>query len=264
MSYVALPPGVIFPYAGASTPAGFLPCDGSAVSRTTYAALYAVLGTKHGQGDGSTTFNLPDTRGVVLRGLINIPAVTGTGTASSNNATFNSHGLRTGMRVRMTSGTLSGLVTTTTTTTNYANGSNQVTLTSPQYYYAIVIDSNTLAFATTQANAIAASPTKVAITGANSAVIQQWMDPDSTTRVSPQLGANSGSNVGSIQEDQVGTHNHTFTALTMAGSGGIGYGQVAWSGSNTPYTPVKSGNTDTFMTSENRMINLYINHIIKF
>jgi microcystin-dependent protein len=48
-------------------PAGFLECDGSAISRTTYATLYAVIGNRHGPGDGSTTFNLPDYRGYFLR-----------------------------------------------------------------------------------------------------------------------------------------------------------------------------------------------------
>lgn len=51
-----------------TAPAGTLECDGSAVSRTTYADLYAVIGTTHGQGDGSTTFNVPDYRGEFLRG----------------------------------------------------------------------------------------------------------------------------------------------------------------------------------------------------
>jgi microcystin-dependent protein len=52
-----------------STPlTGWLECDGSAISRTTYADLYAVIGTMHGVGDGSTTFNLPDFRGQFLRG----------------------------------------------------------------------------------------------------------------------------------------------------------------------------------------------------
>ena len=41
-------------------PAGWLQCNGAAVSRTTYAALFAVIGTKYGSGDGSTTFNLPN------------------------------------------------------------------------------------------------------------------------------------------------------------------------------------------------------------
>ena len=56
----AVPTGSIQPYAGASIPAGWLLCDGSAVSRTDYAALFAAIGTLYGTGDGSTTFNLPD------------------------------------------------------------------------------------------------------------------------------------------------------------------------------------------------------------
>lgn len=63
------PPGVVVPYAGASAPTGWLLCDGSAVSRTTYAALFSAIGTQYGVGDGSTTFNLPDIRGRVPVGL---------------------------------------------------------------------------------------------------------------------------------------------------------------------------------------------------
>ena len=58
-----IPAGVIHQYAGASAPAGYLLCDGSAVSRTTYADLFAALGTTYGAGNGSTTFTLPDMRG---------------------------------------------------------------------------------------------------------------------------------------------------------------------------------------------------------
>ena len=57
------PAGIIWEYGGSSAPTGWLLCDGSAVSRTTYAALFAVLGTAYGSGDGSTTFNVPDKRG---------------------------------------------------------------------------------------------------------------------------------------------------------------------------------------------------------
>ena len=49
----------------ANIPAGWLVCDGSAVSRTTYARLFAAIGTLHGAGNGTTTFNLPDRRGRV-------------------------------------------------------------------------------------------------------------------------------------------------------------------------------------------------------
>lgn len=58
-----IPTGAQFPYAGASPPTGFLLCDGSNVSRTTYAALFSVISTFYGIGDGSTTFTLPDKRG---------------------------------------------------------------------------------------------------------------------------------------------------------------------------------------------------------
>jgi Phage Tail Collar Domain len=63
------PPGSVMAYMGTTAPPGWLLCDGSAVSRTNYAALFAVIGTASGYGDNSTTFNLPDMRGVFLRGV---------------------------------------------------------------------------------------------------------------------------------------------------------------------------------------------------
>lgn len=53
-------PGIVLPFAGSTAPSGWLFCDGSAVSRTTYAKLFAAIGTTYGTGDGSTTFNLPN------------------------------------------------------------------------------------------------------------------------------------------------------------------------------------------------------------
>lgn len=52
--------GLIVPWSDSTVPSGFLECDGTAVSRTTYANLFAVVGTTYGSGDGSTTFGLPD------------------------------------------------------------------------------------------------------------------------------------------------------------------------------------------------------------
>jgi microcystin-dependent protein len=60
-----LPAGSVQAYAGAAAPTGWLLCDGSAVSRSTYARLFVAIGTTWGVGDGSTTFNLPDLRGRV-------------------------------------------------------------------------------------------------------------------------------------------------------------------------------------------------------
>src|SRR5580693_6909169 len=60
--------GAVVPFAGATAPAGYLLCFGQAVSRTAYPGLFAVCGTTYGAGDGSTTFNLPDLRGIVAAG----------------------------------------------------------------------------------------------------------------------------------------------------------------------------------------------------
>jgi len=68
LSTVACPIGSIITYAGTGTVEGYLLCDGSMVSRTTYAALFDKIGTTWGVGNGSTTFNVPDLRGMFLRG----------------------------------------------------------------------------------------------------------------------------------------------------------------------------------------------------
>ena len=60
-----VPAGVMLPYGGAAAPTGYLLADGAAVSRSTYAELFAALGTLYGAGDGSTTFNLPNLKGRV-------------------------------------------------------------------------------------------------------------------------------------------------------------------------------------------------------
>ena len=64
-----LPIGSIMPYGSATAPINWLVCDGSAVSRTTYAELFSAIGTSFGSGDGSTTFNLPNLKGKVAVGI---------------------------------------------------------------------------------------------------------------------------------------------------------------------------------------------------
>jgi phage-related tail fiber protein len=70
-SVILIPTGMIAPFAMSTAPTGWLECDGSAVSRTTYSDLFAALSTTHGVGDGSTTFNVPDLRGEFIRGWDN-------------------------------------------------------------------------------------------------------------------------------------------------------------------------------------------------
>jgi phage-related tail fiber protein len=59
----AIPVGTILPYGGTVLPGGFLTCNGAAVSRTGYAALFSIIGTAFGSGNGTTTFNLPNVTG---------------------------------------------------------------------------------------------------------------------------------------------------------------------------------------------------------
>ncbi|MBL8912694.1 MAG: tail fiber protein [Archangium sp.] len=66
-----VPPGVVSAFAGTVPPVGWLLCDGRAVDRGTYAALFGAIGTSSGVGNGTTTFNLPDYRGRFLRGVDN-------------------------------------------------------------------------------------------------------------------------------------------------------------------------------------------------
>ena len=82
---VTFTPGMLMPYAAASAPSGWLLCYGQAVSRSTYADLFAVISTTYGVGDNSTTFNLPDFRGRAAFGKDNMG-----GTAASRLTTAGS------------------------------------------------------------------------------------------------------------------------------------------------------------------------------
>jgi microcystin-dependent protein len=81
------PTGSVLTYAGSAAPNGWLLCDGSAVSRSTYAGLFAVVGSIYGNGDGSTTFNLPDLRGRVAAGKDDMDNSVGTGGGTAGRLT---------------------------------------------------------------------------------------------------------------------------------------------------------------------------------
>ena len=87
-----VPTSAVFCVAVATVPTGYLECNGAAVSRTTYAALFAIIGTNYGTGNGSSTFNLPDLRGEFVRGFDNgRGADSGRSIASSQGASNASH-----------------------------------------------------------------------------------------------------------------------------------------------------------------------------
>jgi len=84
-----IPTATIVPWSDSSVPTGFLECDGSAVSRSTYADLFAIVGTTYGSGDGSTTFNVPDLQDNVAVGKSGTKNLASTGGANTVTTTGN-------------------------------------------------------------------------------------------------------------------------------------------------------------------------------
>lgn len=84
-----IPTGCIIPWSDTSVPTGFLECNGAAVSRSTYATLFAIVATTYGAGNGSTTFNLPDLKDNVPLGRSNSAALASTGGANTVTSTGN-------------------------------------------------------------------------------------------------------------------------------------------------------------------------------
>ena len=83
-----IPTATIVPWSSASVPTGFLECAGAAVSRSTYSALFAIVGTTYGAGDGSSTFTLPDLQDNTPVGKSNNKALASTGGANTVNIGF--------------------------------------------------------------------------------------------------------------------------------------------------------------------------------
>jgi microcystin-dependent protein len=84
---VGIPTATIIPWSSSSVPTGYLECNGANVSRSTYATLFAEIGTTYGAGDGSSTFGLPNLQDNVALGKSGTKALASTGGA---NATANS------------------------------------------------------------------------------------------------------------------------------------------------------------------------------
>lgn len=135
-SNAILPAGMVMPFAVNSAPSGWLSCDGSAVSRSTYARLFSAISTTYGAGNGSTTFNIPDLRGIFIRGTgaqtISGTTYTGTHAAKERDALQgHRHSLTNGTSIwrngggtAITSGGVSGAfdVTVGDPTTDGTNG----------------------------------------------------------------------------------------------------------------------------------------------
>jgi len=121
--------GAIKPWTKATAPAGYLLCDGSAVSRSTYAELFAIVSTTYGSGDGSTTFNVPQLQGKMPQGYDgNTYNLAGTGGANTVTVSVTNNQAATNATNQAV--TITGAISNTSLTTaqlashNHAAGAN--------------------------------------------------------------------------------------------------------------------------------------------
>lgn len=237
-------------------PDGFLYCDGRSVSRSIYSALYNKVGNRYGQGDGSTTFNLPDMRGWFMRGGVEVttktflPAAVNTGTSTIQVAVHQFR--RSGFKVRLS-----------TTTTLPAP------LTINTDYYIVYVDDDNFKVATSAANAIAGTFITLTTQGTGTHTVQQWASPDESGRYA--LGAGGGGSFGGAQDDLFESHTHIQDAhshalspsvFTNSGSsnpwtGGSGMGLLSATGNTTATNQYTGGN-------ETRAQNVTVGFFIRY
>lgn len=202
-----LPAGVIAPYAGSTAPTGWLACDGSAVSRTTYSALFTALSTTWGVGDGVTTFNVPDLRG-------RSPIGDGTGTVAESVTDANvSTGGDTFTVTSNSTKWVTGQAVVLTTTTTLPTGLSLATT-----YYVIRASATTIKFASSLANAQNGTP--IDITG----VFGSGTHTLTGTLTVRTLGQNGGEEAHAMSITELLAHFHTGTNTGVAGTSVLRYG----------------------------------------
>lgn len=239
------PTGTINPFAGSSAPAHWLLCDGSAVSRTDYARLFDIVGTTFGEGDASSTFNLPD-----LRNRSAIGAGQGTYVDTQPAASYN---VSDTITVAANDSLHTGKAVVLTTTGTAPGG-----LTAGNTYYVIRLSSTTIKLATSRSNAVNGSAINITSTGTGNHTL-------TLTFTSRALGAKGGEEAHSILETEMASHFHNIAVnywSQAAGYGNINVGSTT--GSNRANiegtgTNSKGGN------EEHNILNPYLalNYIIK-
>lgn len=234
--------GVIKMYSSSTAPSGYLNCDGSAVSRTTYANLFAVTSTTYGTGDGSTTFNLPDLKARFPLGY--------SASAPTKVFTFSS---RSSDTITVTSDVLTNSSTNELQTgqkVNFVSSGTTITgLTSGVDYYIIRIAYNQFKLATSVANAN--SGTAITLSG----------DGTGTRTFTITYSARAMADKGG--QETMGTmpsHSHSLTGIvTQNGSDSL-------SGSNSTYNTNDSPVTNSVGETEPSAMPLFtvVNYIIKY
>ncbi len=221
-SYIST--GLILPYAGSSAPTGFLLCDGSAVSRSTYAALFALTSTTYGVGDGSTTFNIPDLRSRMIVGV-------GTGTKKFTFASRSSDTITvTGAANNSINDVQTGQSVVYTSTGSVITG-----LTSTNTYYMIRVTATSFKLASSYANAIAGTAISLSSDGTGTQLFTRTLTAqaladtggeESHTLITSEMpahthavgraGGGSGGTISTLSQSDGGTPNQ-FTSTSAGG-----------------------------------------------
>lgn len=214
--------GSIKPWPAAAIPTGWLECDGSAVSRTTYASLFVLISTTYGTGDGSTTFNLPDLRG-------RVPVGVGTPTDAEAVAAAavdpgNSYFLVASNNYRWITGQPVTLSTSGTLPAGLAPGS----------YFIVKRLMNAISFSTTLANAQAGVYVGFSGTGTGTHTITNIGFNAKT------LAERGGEEAHAQSATELFRHAHQEVGLSAPGGGGtappLGTGPISVTGTNTAFT----------------------------
>lgn len=195
--------GMISLYAGAAAPTGFLLCDGTAVSRTTYASLFAITSTSYGVGDGSTTFNLPN---LSSRFPLGYSAEAPTKTFTFSSRTTNTITV-TGVSSHAHNEIQTGQAVFYDTTGTVMTG-----LTDATTYYVIRVTATSFQLATTRANAVAGTAITLSSDGTGTQTF-------AITYTARPLGHTGGEEAHSLVTAEIPSHTHTFSSSNGAGSG---------------------------------------------
>lgn len=225
----ATPSGAIIAYGASTAPTGWLLCDGSAVSRSTYSSLFTAISTTWGTGDGSTTFNLPDFRGQFLRGYDSrvpgsgaLDTTTFAGTTTSGSTTISGISslltayLFAGMPITGTgisAGTTISTVSSTSITisANATATSTALTGTTTNGSYNVTSISTTAALAvgqTVTGTGIPSGTTIVSIVSGTAILISAAATASGTPTLTFQTTLTVGRVFAKAQDDQFESHAH--------------------------------------------------------
>lgn len=236
--------GVVVPYGGSAAPSGWLLCNGAAVSRATYSALFSITGTAFGTGDGSTTFNLPN--------LVNrVPVGVGTGTRVATFASRSSNVITvTGLTNAANNEFITGQAIVYHTSSSVITG-----LTNDTTYYVIRTGNLTFSLATSLANAQAGTAISLSSDGTG----VQTFTLTFTTRA---LGDYGGEENHAMTPTELVAHLHNITSASGSGGSVNGYRKDGAGGAGNPES-VYANNAGGNAAMNNMQPFIGLNYIIK-